>query len=268
MTQKPFVSVVMAVFNESPKYIVLSINSILNQTLGDFELLLIDDSTSVDTISAIDALIKSDSRIQLIRGQERFGFVKALNIGLKQARGKYIARMDGDDISRPNRFELQVAFLENNPEIAVVGGAMDMINEVGTVISHRNYATSFSKVMLFALLRNPLAHPTVMFRKEVVEKGFYYDGAFLKAEDLELWLRLINNGYKLSNISNTLLSYRVNENFSHKRIGENFIYNYRARRKNFSWRMPLWNIFSILISRIYTILPRRIINVVYKKENG
>jgi glycosyltransferase involved in cell wall biosynthesis len=268
MTQKPLISVVMAVFNESPEYIILSINSILNQTLSDFELLLIDDSTSADTISAIDTLTKLDSRIQLLRGQEHFGFVKALNIGLRQAQGKYIARMDGDDISLPKRFELQVAFLENNPDVAVVGGSMNIINETGKVTSHRSYATSFPKVILFTLMRNPLAHPTVMFRKEIVEKGFYYDETFLKAEDLELWLRLINHGYKISNVPDTLLSYRVDGDLAHKRIGENFTYNYKARKKNFSWRIPLWNIVSIVIAKIYTILPGRIINVVYKKENG
>jgi glycosyltransferase involved in cell wall biosynthesis len=258
----------MATFNEPPIFIVQAVQSILNQSLDDFELLLIDDSTNTDTIAAIDTLVKSDSRIQLIRGQERFGFVKGLNIGLKQARGKYIARMDGDDVSRLNRFELQVAFLENNPDIAVVGGTMDIINKAGKITSHRNYATTFSQVILFTLMRNPLAHPTVMFRREVVEKGFYYDETFLKAEDLELWLRLINSGYKISNVPDTLLSYRVDGNLAHKRIGENFAYNYKARKKNFSWRMPLWNLVSILISKIYTIIPRRIVNSVYKKENG
>jgi glycosyltransferase involved in cell wall biosynthesis len=230
-------------------------------------LLLIDDSTNVDTITAIDTLTKSDSRIKLIRGQERFGFVKALNVGLKQAHGKYIARMDGDDISWPKRFELQSAFLENNPDIAVVGGSMDIINGSGKVTSHRNYATSFSKVMLFALTRNPLAHPTVMIRREVIEKGFYYDEDFSKAEDLELWLRLIKNEYKISNITDTLLSYRVNRNLVDKRIGENFSYNYKARKKNISWRMPFWSLASIVVSKIYTIIPRKIISTVYRMEN-
>jgi glycosyltransferase involved in cell wall biosynthesis len=268
MCNQPLISVVMATFNEPPVFIIQAVQSILNQTLSDFELLLIDDSTNTDTITAIDALIRSDSRIRLIRGKERFGFVKALNIGLRQARGKYIARMDGDDISLPNRFELQVDFLKKNPDISVVGGFIDIINKGGKVTSHRNYATSFSKVILFALVRNPLLHPTVMFRKEVLEKGFYYDETFLKAEDLELWLRLINNGYKISNVPDTVLSYRVDGNFVYKRVGENFAYNYKARKKNFSWRIPFWSLVSILISKIYTILPKRVINIVYRKENG
>ena len=98
MTAKPLISVVMATFNEPPEYITQSVQSILHQTLGDFELLLIDDSTNPDTVAAIDSLAQSDARIRLTREKQRIGFVRALNTGLKQAQGKYIARMDGDDI--------------------------------------------------------------------------------------------------------------------------------------------------------------------------
>jgi glycosyltransferase involved in cell wall biosynthesis len=269
MTQtQPLVSVVMATYNEPPAFIIEAVQSVLNQTLGDFEFLLIDDSTHIETATVIDVLVRSDSRIRLIRGEERFGFARALNIGLKEARGKYIARMDGDDVSRLNRFELQVAFLENNPDIVVVGGAMDIINEVGKVTSHRNYATGFFKVILFALVRSPLAHPTVMFRREVVEKGFFYDETFQRAEDLELWLRLINNGYRISNVLDTVLSYRVKGNLAYKRTGEHFVYNYRARKKNFSWGTLFFSIVSVLVSRIYTILPMGIAKFFYGMENG
>jgi glycosyltransferase involved in cell wall biosynthesis len=267
MTEKPLISVVMASFNESSEYINQSIKSILDQTISDFELLLIDDSTNSDTITAIDALVSSDSRIKLIRGNEHFGFVKSLNIGLRQAQGKYIARMDSDDIALPRRFELQVAFLENNLDIAVVGGAVNIINEAGEVTSHRKYATSIFKVMLLALMRSPLAHPTAMIRREIIEKGFYYDEKFSKAEDLELWLRLIKNGYKISNIPDIILSYRVGDNFVHKRTDKHFTYNYKARKKNISWRIPIWSLVSITISCLYIIVPKKIIDFIYRREN-
>lgn len=265
--KKPLVSVVMATFNEPPDYIVQSVQSILDQTLSDFELLLIDDSTNMDTVRTVDTLAMSDTRIKLIRYSQRIGFVPALNIGLKQAQGKYIARMDGDDISVPDRFELQVSYLESNPDIAVVGGAMDIINEKSEITSHRNYATTPRKTRLFGLIRSPLAHPTVMMRKSIIERGFYYDEAFKKAEDLELWLRLIKNGYKISNISNTLLLYRVNDNLAWKRTKQHFRYNYTARKKNFSWKRPLWSFFSILVSKLYTVVPATIVDTLYRKEN-
>ena len=99
---KPLVSVVMATFNESAIIIRKSIESILSQTLSDFELLIIDDSTKNETKKVIDELSK-DSRIRVIRGKKRIGFAKGLNLGFNQARGKYNARLDGDDISMKNR---------------------------------------------------------------------------------------------------------------------------------------------------------------------
>jgi glycosyltransferase involved in cell wall biosynthesis len=235
--------------------------------LGDFELLLIDDSTNPDTIAAIDGLTQSDTRIKLIREKQRIGFVRALNIGLKQAQGKYIARMDGDDISLPNRFELQAAYLDTHPDIAVVGGAVDIINENGAVTSHRKYATTSLGIRLFALMRNPLAHPSIMMRKQLVEDSFYYDETFAKTEDLELWLRFLKKGYKISNISNTIILFRVNGNMADKRMGDNFKYAYKARKKNFAWRYPLWSLASLLVAKVYTVLPKKIVSIAYKIEN-
>ncbi|MDR1678849.1 MAG: glycosyltransferase, partial [Prevotellaceae bacterium] len=191
----------------------------------------------------------------------------ALNIGLKQAKGKYIARMDGDDISMPNRFELQVSFLDENPDIAVVGGAMDIINERGERTSHRKYATTPFKARMFALMRSPLAHPTVMMHHRIIDDGFFYDNEFSKAEDLELWLRLMNNGYKISNMSNTILSYRVIGDLSTKRTKEHFKFAYKARKKNFTFRYPIWNVISVLISKFNSILPNKIVSIAYKIEN-
>jgi glycosyltransferase involved in cell wall biosynthesis len=265
--KKPLISVVMATFNEPPDYITQSIQSILNQTLSDFELLLIDDSTNMDTVITIDSMAQRDKRIKVIRSSQRIGFVPALNIGLKQAQGEYIARMDGDDISLPNRFELQISYLKNNPDIAVAGGAMHIINEKGEIISHRNYATRFYKIKLYALIRSPLAHPTVMIRKNIIEKELYYDEFFRKAEDIELWLRLMKTGHKISNMPNKILLFRISANFANKRIGDHFLYNYKARKKNFSWKQPLWSFISILISKIYIMLPETVIHALYEKEN-
>ena len=264
---KPLVSVVMATFNESPEQITQSIQSILAQTMQNFELLLIDDSTKAETVDTIDSLAQKDARIKVIRSSSRIGFVPALNIGLKQAQGEYIARMDGDDVSLPNRFELQTSYLNSNPNITVVGGAIDIINGKGDITSHRDYAATTKKVKLFSLMRNPIAHPTAMIRKNIVGQGFLYDETFLKAEDLELWLRLMKNGYKIVNVRDTILLFRVQGSLADKRVGDNFRYNYKARKKNFSWRSPFWSLTSLLISKAYTLLPKKIVSAVYKVEN-
>lgn len=263
---KPVVSVVMATYNETADFIRCSIESILGQTFQDLELLIIDDSTNLETILTIDELA-NDSRIITIREPMRIGFVKALNIGLKKAKGKYIARMDGDDIAEKNRLELQVSFLEQNPCYSVVGGAMNIINEEGVITSRRSYPASSFKLNLWSVFRNPIAHPTVMFRRNIVDQGLFYDETLMKSEDLEFWLRLMKNGYKLYNLPDILLNFRVSGDLGTKRAGDNFIYNYKARYKNFSWKSPVRSFLSLCMAKAYILMPEYIIKKVYAFEN-
>ena len=134
------ISVILATFNEPPDMIKKSIKSILEQTFTDFELLIYDDSTNAETISAIDSF-KYDERVKIFRSTVKKGFVVSLNEGLSAAKGKYIARMDGDDISLPDRLEKEYVYLENNKKVFVVGGNMDIIDENDNVISSRKYPT-------------------------------------------------------------------------------------------------------------------------------
>ncbi|KAA6306833.1 hypothetical protein EZS27_041503, partial [termite gut metagenome] len=230
---KPLISVVMATFNEPVEYITASIKSILEQTYSNLEFIIADDSINIDTIEAINSFAK-DKRIKIIRKNYRMGFVKALNEGLKVAKGEYIARMDGDDISEKNRLYTQLKFLESHKDIDVLGGAMNIINENENIISKRNYPINNIWLLIWTIFRNPLAHPSVMFRRKIIDLNFFYDESFCKAEDLEFWLRLRKNNFKITNISQVLLNYRVVGDLSTKRIGENFKFNYKARIKNLS----------------------------------
>ena len=265
-TIKPEVSVVMATYNEPWDIICKSIRSILDQTFSNLELIIIDDSTIDETKRAIDSF-SVDSRVIIIRESERIGFVKSLNKGFLQARGKYIARMDGDDISIQNRIELQVSYLNMHPSVSVVGGSMNIIDETDKVISYRKYPTSDLILRCLSVYRTPLAHPTVMIRQSCIRDGFLYDEAFEKSEDLEYWLRLRKNGYKFANMANFLLNYRVWGDLSKKRVRIHWSYNFQARIKNFSVRDPLFSILSVLVSSIYTIMPNFIIKAIYDKEN-
>lgn len=262
----PLVSVVMATFNESKETISLAIKSILNQTHSNLELLIIDDSTKHETISQIDALA-NDPRVIVIREKARIGFVKALNIGLKNAKGKYIARMDGDDISAPNRLSLQVSFLEQNEKYSVVGGAMNIINMSGIIISSRFYPTSSLKLNLWSIFRSPFAHPTVMLRREIIDEGFFYNVDFKKSEDLEFWMRLKKHGFKFVNLGEILLDYRIDDNFSSKRSGDQLSSSYKARRDNFYWKSPLTGVLSLIVARVYTLVPRFFVDRFYNHEN-
>lgn len=264
----PLVSVVMATFNEPEVYITAAIQSILNQTYKKWELIIVDDSTSKKTIEIIDTFVASDGRIVLIRKAERMGFVRALNEGLKNAHGKYIARMDGDDISLKDRLYYQVDYMEQHPNIDILGGAINIINRDGKIVSVRNYPMRGLKLCIWTMFRSPIAHPAVMFRSTIPHAGLFYDVEQKKAEDIEFWLRLKRKGYRLENMSKKLLNYRTDGDLALKRTGEQWNYNFRARWKNFSYFFPLFSLISIVISAIYIVMPQRIIREIYKRENN
>lgn len=263
----PLVSVVMATYNEPQEFITASIGSILAQTYVNWELLIADDSTNEGTIQIIDAFAQKDKRIKIIREETRMGFVKALNIGLKSSKGIYIARMDGDDIALPDRLEKEVYYLEQHSAIDIIGGAMNIINEKGEIVSERFYPLGGYKLHLWSTFRNPLAHPTVMFRASIVQKGFLYNEEQKKAEDIEFWLRLKKNKYNIQNLSAKILNYRVVGNLGLKRNREQWIYNYKARKRNFCWRYPVFSILSVGISLLFVLTPNIIVETIYKREN-
>ena len=264
MQDVPIVSVVLVAFNEDIRLLEESITSITQQTLKNIELIIVDDSIDQKTIDIINKKSSMDHRIKVVRTEEKKIFSQALNLGLKNTSGKFIARMDPDDVSHPTRLETQVDFLENNSNYSLVGSAIKIINENGLEISTRKYPKSSFALKIWSIFRNPLAHPTVMMRRDIIDQGFLYDEDFSKAEDLELWLRLMKNNHKIYNLEQTLLSYRVVGNFSDKGFGENFQYNFFARRKNFSWRKPISGLISLVFAKMYTFLPKRFIDAAYK----
>lgn len=207
--KKPFVSVVMSVYN-GEKYLDESIESILNQSYAYFEFIIIDDGSTDKSLSIIKRYKEHDDRIILISRENR-GLIASLNEGIYRAKGKYIARMDADDVSFSNRFEKQVAFMEHNPDIGVCGTAV-----IGFDESEKNrpwILSSNDKTLRTELLfSSSLAHPSVMMRRELIMKyNLFYDEDFKHAEDFELWTRMIDFT-KLANLQVPLLKYRVLEN--------------------------------------------------------
>lgn len=266
--KKPLISVVMATYNESSEQIEKSISSILNQTYENFELLIYDDSTNENTKNTINRF-KVDSRVRIQRSPERLGLVKSANKGLAESKGKYIARMDGDDIALPDRFEKEVAFLETHPDIFVVGGAISIINENDEVVSKRVYPQKGLKLRLFSCFRSPFANPTVLMRRELVDVGFRYDVNLKKSEDLDFWLRIQNEGYKFANLQDVVLRYRVGKNFNEKRnYGEQWKYTFYVRKKNFSFRYFFFSVLSVISGFLLFHAPIKVMDSAYNKENN
>lgn len=204
--QKPLISVIMSIFNEQ-KYIEQSIESILNQTEQDFEFIIYDDHSNDGTTELIRKIAFEDERIRLFEMESNRGLTVNLNSALSQARGKYIARMDGDDICHPKRFEKQIQFLDRNPEIMLCSCTMLTIGETRPLFIH-SY-TQPESIKCFLLLNPALPHPGFMFRAELYWKyGFQYDETFRQSQDYDFMARVAHH-YKLGNLKDTLVKYRV-----------------------------------------------------------
>jgi glycosyltransferase involved in cell wall biosynthesis len=201
----PKVSVVMPVYQDE-QYLQQAIDSILGQTFRDFELLIISEADSSDnTISIINSY--SDSRIRHFHNRSRLGLVRSLNVGIQKARGEYVARMDSDDVCRPQRLSKQVRFLDEHGEVGVLGASAVIINQQGKPYARFSAPTMPELIDWFLLFGEALAHPTVMIRKSTCQELSGYAYEYPYAEDYDLWLRA-RRVTRIANLPDALLQLR------------------------------------------------------------
>ncbi len=200
----PKVSVLMTVYN-GEEFIKEAVDSILNQTFKDFEFLIIDNKSTDATVDIIKQY--KDEHINLVVNEENIGQANALNKGLKLAKGEYIARLDADDISCPERLSKQVEFMEKNLDIGICGS---WIETIGYDSGHiRKLPISPEEISVFLLFNNVIAHPSVMIRNNILRKNnLIYRSEFSPAEDYDLWERM-SHITKIANIPQVLLKYRL-----------------------------------------------------------
>jgi len=205
----PKISVIMPVFN-CEKYLDESINSILNQTYRDFEFFIINDGSTDNSEKIIKNYQKKDDRINLLT-QNNQGVTKSLNKGIRNCRGKYVARMDADDICAPKRFELQLEYLEKYPNTDIVGCMVSLISEKGKVIrSLDDLPLEDYQIKWNLIFGTPLIHPTLMIRRRVFEDIGHYDQSLNVAQDIEFWRRLSHH-IKFYNIPQRLFDLRIHK---------------------------------------------------------
>jgi glycosyltransferase involved in cell wall biosynthesis len=205
---QPAISIVLPAYNAAT-YIEETISSLLSQTFTDFELLVVDDGSTDNTVTLVKTF--TDSRIVLIQNTQNLGLVKTLNKAVSLCNGIYIARMDADDIAGKDRLQLQKDFLDVHSDIAAVAGWVSFINEHGfeTGIWDLDRKTNTAAAIKKALLReNCIAHPTVMIRTEVLKKYLYKESQ-QHIEDYDLWLRLVADGLQIAKVQQPVLFYRV-----------------------------------------------------------
>lgn len=203
INERPFISVLMPVFNAAD-FLHDAIKSILTQSFTHFELLIIDDGSTDESLEI--AYQFDDSRIRIIPLDRNKGIISALNFGLSVAKGKYLARMDADDIAFPNRFEKQIDFLENNSSIGCLGTDFKWLDEPSEKSWVQYYDAENIKISL--LFGCSICHPTVMFRmREIRRYNLTYPNKYPYAEDYAFWVSL-SQYMKIANLTEPLLYYR------------------------------------------------------------
>ncbi|MDB5294889.1 MAG: hypothetical protein JWO31_872 [Phycisphaerales bacterium] len=205
----PTVSVLMSVYNGG-RYLEPALDSLLAQTFRDVEFVIVDDGSKDDSPAVLRRYAERDPRIKLtVRANK--GLTKTLNECFTQARGEFLARMDCDDVCYPDRFEKQVAFLRANPEVVCAGGAFDLIDEEGRLLTRLRPPTDDATIQAKALAgHGSICHPAAMIRASALRQINGYCEDFKTAQDLDLWLRLGEVG-KLANLDRPVLKFRLHE---------------------------------------------------------
>jgi len=202
----PKISVIMPVYNEE-RFLDESIQSILNQTFKDFEFIIVNDASTDNSLNIIKEYQKKDTRIKIINNKKNKNFPEVRNIGLKAAKGKYIANMYGDDISHPKRLEKEFYYLEKNPHIFLIGSSAVYIDEKGNEIRRFRKYDDY-KLLAWRLPKScSIVDPSTMFRNE----GIIIKEGFGGAQDYNFYLDLLDMGKNLTNLPEFLVKYRLHE---------------------------------------------------------
>ncbi len=211
MSETILVSVLMSVYNTEEAWLRQAVESVLNQTMEALEFIIIDDRSSDGSLAVLREYAKKDPRVVLIENETNLGLTKSLNRGLDRARGKYIARMDADDISVPDRLEYQYAYMEDHPEVAVTGGYVFTGSDTPRFLT--GCQADMEKTRIRMLFGNAgVAHPTAMIRRQfLLDHGITYNEKLRKSQDYGLWIDIMNKGGCIRTLPRILLRYRVHD---------------------------------------------------------
>lgn len=260
-------SVLMSLYKkEHPEYLKLAIDSMLNQTIKPDEIVLVEDGPLTDELYSVVDEYKSN--LHLVINKTNLGLGLALNEGLKECRNELVARMDTDDISKPDRCEKQLKRFEEKPELDIVGSHIDeFVGNIDNVISQRKVPTTSDAIYDFAKKRSAFNHPAVMYRKSaVLSEGGYAD--LKRNQDVDLFGRMLYAGHKAENIDEALLWFRSSDELAARRKSWENTKSYIATIKKF-WKIGYSSFFDYAMVAVAQtgmfILPTKIQNFIYKK---
>jgi glycosyltransferase involved in cell wall biosynthesis len=257
----PDVSVVMPVKN-SANNLGRAIESVLNQTFSNLELIIVYDLSDDQTLSIAMKYAATDSRIRIVKNNKLYGISFSRNLGIVLSKAPFIATMDSDDISLKDRIASQFSFLKENKHIGVVGSAIILIDEAGRMIGVRAYPEKDCSIRRTMFKHSPFAHPTTMIRKSAIVKAGFYTNDLSTSEDIELYFR-IGKFAQFANLRIPLLKYRVYTNSSSNKQLRRTIYStirirLLAAMEPDYYRVTARDIFINMFSLFLILLPRRV----------
>jgi len=209
------ISVIMTCYNR-PDFLKISIESILNQTYSNFELIIVDDCSNKKTIELLQKYKKKDSRVRLYFNKKNLGPTYTFNRGLSLSKSNIIARMDSDDISHYKRLEIQIEYLKRNPKVFVVGTGVNFINKKGDIIRKLFLKKEQKEIWKVLKYTSPLINTSYMANTDKKSKKLLYlNNLFYPADDYFSWYKILKEKYQITNIDNILVDYRVHQSESY-----------------------------------------------------
>lgn len=259
-------SVLMSLYKkENPEYLRIAIDSMLNQTVAPDEIVLVEDGPLTDELYAV---LDEYPMLHRVKNEINLGLGLALNVGLKECRNELVARMDTDDCSKPERCEKQLQRFLEKPYLAIVGSHIDeFVDDISNVISQRIVPITYEEIFKFAKKRSAFNHPAVMYSKTaVLENNGYAD--LKRNQDVDLFGRMLFNGYKAENIDEALLWFRSSDELAKRRKSWQNTWSYIATIRNF-WKMGYssftdYAIVGIAQTGMY-LMPIKLQNYIYEK---
>lgn len=215
------ISVLASVYkSEKPDYLDRALQSIYtDQTLKPEEVVLVQDGPLGDGLNSIISFWKQrlGDILVIIVNEQNIGLTKSLIRGIGSARGKYIARMDTDDISLPDRFEKQFQYLESHPDVDVLGGAIQEFNSENENLGIRKFPLDNNSAIKYICKGSPVAHPAAMIRRQMFEDGVIYNENYRTTQDLALWFDVLASGHKINNLPEVILKFRREQDVYRRR---------------------------------------------------
>lgn len=273
--QKPLVSVVMPVYNAG-EFLVEAIESILAQTYQNFEFIIVDDASTDNSLSVINSYQKRyPKKIRVVQMKKTLncGGDSCANQGIKLAKGKYIARMDADDIAHPTRLAMQVAFLERNPQIFLVGSNAYVIDKKGKIIGQKNEPAIQKDIYKSYCTFHPLIHSSLMLRRIYKGKPFAYEIKYSANNDYYTFFKRICRGARFANLAEKLVFYRIHgKNDTFINVKEKFLNTFKVRLAmvlHYGYKPTVKDVaVTILQALIILTLPQKLTTSLYLFAKG